>query len=206
MQDSNPLDSEQRTRSTYVKIAKEWSQQHDTQGFWNSELNYFQKILPQGKIFEIGCGGGRDAREFIQRGYSYFGTDVIPEFIEIAKRNVPEGEYEIQDVFHLQNYGKHFDGFWCSAVLLHVPKAKIHTALQSIKQNFSPGTIGFISLKEGTGERMEQRTADDARFFAYYNVDEFKKILEDNGFEVLHIMKNVMSKKVTWLGYFVKVK
>lgn len=102
MQDSNPLDLEQRTRLTYVKIAREWSQQHDTQGFWNSELNYFQKILPEGKIFEIGCGGGRDAREFVQRGYSYFGTDVIPEFIEIAKRNVPEGEYEIQDVFHLK--------------------------------------------------------------------------------------------------------
>lgn len=53
---------------------------------------------------------------------------------------------------------------------------------------------------------MEQRTVDDIRFFVYYNLDEFKKILEDNGFEILHTMKNVMSEKVTWLGYFVKVK
>jgi len=65
--------------------------------------------------------------------------------------------------------------------------------------------IGFVSLKQGSGEKMERRSPRDARFFAYYNKEEFEAILAKNGFEVSEFKLRPMSAKTIWLCFFVRI-
>ena len=169
----------------------------------------FKKLLPEGKILEIGAGGGRDAQELIRLGYDYVGIDVAEKLLAEAQKINPTATFLHQSIYEL-DFPKHaFDGFWTAATLLHIPKSRIKSALRKIHAVIKPRGIGFISIKQGKGERIEQDEpqipGDHRRLFAYYSQNEFKKILEDNSYQVIETHTKPISERTTWLIYFVKV-
>ncbi len=204
---SNLTPQEELTVASYDQHAKQWSSEHDTSDFWKDELDLFQKYLPKGKILEIGCGGGRDAKELIARGYNYIGTDVSEGFVKEAKARLPNTIFLVQSAYDLK-FKNEFDGFWSSATLLHIPHNRINEALKSINKTLKPGAIGFISIKQGIGEQVFDEQLHDgtpiSRFFSFYQPDEFKEILLKNGFETLDSKIRPISVRTTWLIYIVK--
>jgi hypothetical protein len=70
-------------------------------------------------------------------------------------------------------------------------------AISSVLRN---GGIGFIVMKEGEGERIDP---DTGRLFTYYQDDELKTVLEENGFEVLDTGRRD-TEKDNYLIYYVK--
>ncbi len=69
---------EKQTIDAYNTHANQWAQSRRSLGKWSkeNEKNTFQSYLPNGKILEIGSGGGWDAQELIKAGYDYTGTDI----------------------------------------------------------------------------------------------------------------------------------
>jgi len=197
---------EDETLNTYQTTAQQWAGKHATAGFWREEMKIFQRFLPVGKILEVGSGGGRDAKELIAFGYEYTGTDISSNFVEVARRKNPGATFLVQSVYDLEfSEDAQFDGFWASAVLLHIPKTKIGKALQRIRKCVKGGGIGFISLKQGEGERLEADSLKNGRFFSYYTGKEFHEVLLKNGFEVVQMKVHPTSEKTTWLCFFVRV-
>src|SRR5438045_7941708 len=137
------LPDEQETLKTYEIVADIWAKNYSPTGFWKKEIKKFQKFLPEGKILEIGCGSGRDAKELLALGYGYIGTDVSKKLIEAARQTNPTQKFYQQSVYEL-SFDEKFDGFWASKVLLHLPKRRIEEALQKIKSVMILDAIGFI--------------------------------------------------------------
>lgn len=193
---------EKITIETYNTTAKQWSAEHATVGFWKEEMETFSKLLPNGKMLEIGSGGGRDAKQLIALGYEYVGTDISIGLIKVAKTENPAATFLLQSVYDLDFPEEtQFDGFWASAVLLHIPKTRIDGVLQRIRKFMRDGAVGFLSLKQGEGERLEK----DKRFFVYYSAEEFRQVLQRNNFEVVETTVRPMGGKTTWLCFFVRV-
>lgn len=197
---------ESTTHESYDRVAKLWESDHLTKKFWQDNFDRFYKLLPEGKVLEIGCGAGRDAEELVGFGYDYMGTDISANQVELARKNHPGANFEQVSLYDL-DYHELFNGFWCTAVLIHVPKARIDEALQSIHRNMLPKAVGFIAIKEGEGERLEVREElDNAEFlFSYWQNDEFKETLADNSMEVLSQGRMSFSQRTTWLTYHVRV-
>lgn len=198
---------ELETIRTYDNVADEWSDQHHTSGFWANELARFHELLPSGRVIDIGAGGGRDAPGLAELGYEYTGTDVSDKLIRVAKRNNPNQVFLKQNIYELK-FDEKFDGFWCAAVLLHIPKTKIDLALQGIKRVLKPEAVGFISIKEGGGQKMEKETWNDGsqhkRLFVYWSRDEFSGVLERNEFKQVDYFYRPDSVKTRWHCFFVK--
>jgi len=197
---------EQQTIDAYDQNTIAWAGSRNTKVVWGNEKKKFYKYLPKGKIIEVGSGGGRDAKELIAHGYDYTGTDVSKELLEEAKKNNPEATFLLQSVYELDFPDETFDGFWASAVLLHIPKDRIDEALSSIYRILKPGAIGFISLKKGEGERFVEGDhvgIQYKRFFSFFELDEFSKMLKRNSFEILESYVFDHSNK-KWLAFFVK--
>jgi SAM-dependent methyltransferase len=202
---SQLTEEEDLTKNSYNKHANLWAKAHSNERFWSEEMHKFRELLPSGRILEIGSGSGRDAKELLELGYEYVGTDISERLLKQASKNNPGAHFEEASVYDL-NFDKAFDGFWCSAVLVHIPKKRINEALQAIRRNMRLGAIGFISLKEGSGEKIESDTDEDGgqRFFSYWQNKEFKDVLTENGFEVLHEKTKPISERTKWLTYLVK--
>jgi len=201
---------EKQTMKTYDSHAIEWALKHSTERFWGKEMDRFGELLPQGKVLEIGSGGGRDAKELLSKGYEYTGTDVSRGLLDEAKKANPDTTFLQQSVYDLDFPDDTFDGFWASAVLLHIPQKRLNDALVRIHSVVKNGGIGFISIKQGDGEMIEEDEPNiegkRIRFFTYWQDAEFQEALVKNGFEVIESRVRPMCKRTTWLVYFVKVK
>lgn len=190
-----------RTISYYDDNAEDWSSLHfaseDT--YWREQMARYHELLPSGKIIEIGSGSGKDAAALIEMGYEYTGTDASNGLISVAKKRNPSAKFINCTVDKLHFPKGYFDGFWTAATLLHIPKNLIGEALQSIRQVIRPDGIGFISMKAGNGERIDEKTG---RWFSYYSGDEFRDVLEKNKFRIVD-QETKKGDKDWWLIYFV---
>lgn len=196
------------TLASYNIIAPQWAEAHKDPRFWQAELTTFKKYLPSGKVLEIGCGGGRDAEALAALGYEYIGTDISVGLLDVARTRNPNLAFYQQSVHELDFPNNYFDGFWCSATLLHIPRSRIDEALIKIHQVIQPAGIGFISIKHGLGEEIleeEEFEYKFKRYFVYYSEDEFSEILKRNSYGILEVQDRPMSKKTTWLNFFVNL-
>ena len=60
---------EKLTIKSYNEGALDWTREH-SDPYWQEEFIILKKLLPKGKILEVGCGGGRDAKTLIKMGRS----------------------------------------------------------------------------------------------------------------------------------------
>lgn len=199
-----PLTNEEkRTIDYYNQKAEEWVASHggyEEESYWKREIARFHELLPSGKVLEIGSGSGKDALALISLGYKYTGTDASQELIKIAQKRNPRANFLCQEVGDLDFPQETFDGFWIAATLLHIPKTRIDKALSRIKKVVKPGGVGFISMKQGEGEKTDQKTG---RWFAYYSKNEFTEVLERNGFKVVETQIRP-EEEDTWLVFYVR--
>lgn len=201
---------EKTTIDSYNRGAETWSSTHSDSNTWAEEFIEFKKYLPKGHVLEVGCGGGRDAKVLLSMEYKYTGTDIAKEFVRVAKKNNPKGTFLVQSLYNLTFPDNSFDGFWSSAVFLHIPKKKISKALSEIHRVVGKGGVGFIATKKGKGEHvLEEESLDRekyTRFWAFYSKAEFVKILKQNRFKMLSSKVLRKSARTTWLIYFVQVE
>lgn len=195
-----------KTVKYYDENADEWALAHranDPSLYWEDKMKRFNELLPRGKILEIGSGSGKDASYLIKFGYKYTGTDASKGLLSIASAKNPNATFKNIPVQQLSDKfsPNTFDGFWTTATLLHVPKDQIDLALKNIHKVVKDGGIGFITIKEGKGEREDET----GRLFSYYTRQEFSQILKSNGFEVLEFDRKPVTEKTIWLIYFVRV-
>ena len=199
---------EQETIDAYNQNASAFSKSRNKVGAWLEEKQKLKTLLKQGKILDIGCGSGRDAKELINLGFEYIGIDYSEKLLEESRKNNPGVLFLKQSVYELDFPKNSFDSFWACAILLHMPKDKINNALKSIHGVMKTGAIGCITLKKGEGEKFvddDHSGIQYKRFFSFYQQDEFINILNRNNFDVLESYEKDRSNK-KWLVFFVSVK
>ncbi|MFA5991325.1 MAG: class I SAM-dependent methyltransferase [Candidatus Doudnabacteria bacterium] len=201
--------NEQENLETYNQIASGWAATMRSD-FWLKEYENFQKFLPSGKVLDIGCGSGADSLWFTKNNYDYTGVDISETMIRLAKEGNAEANFEVKSFYELDFPPQNFDGFWSACSLIHAEREKIQEVLFGIKRVLKTGAIGFVAVKEGAGEKMAPwQDSGKKRFFVYYGQDEFAKILQTAGFEILQIATRPppdSRQDGTFLVYYVKNK
>ncbi len=205
------MDFKQKTTETYDKIAFGYSAGHFDH-FWVDEFDFYKSMTSGKKVIDLGCGAGRDAAVFVENGFDYTGIDASDGMLKVASERVPKGKFQKMDFGKTIFPDEEFDGFWAAASFLHIPKNDVAGVLQEAKRITKNGGIGFISVKEKNG--MDEGMIDEnkyggiSRYFSFYTQDEFKNLLEQNGFSVVRMSTHTEHdrQKTNWLCYFVKVQ
>lgn len=199
---------EEITLNYYQTNAVEWSKTHLSEGFWDREYKRFHQLLPGGKIIDIGCGTGRDAGPFVKLGFEYLGVDISEKIIGVAKKNNPDLNFSTKSIYDLSAIDDKFDGFIIQAVLVHLPKNRLKYAFENVRSVLKPNAIGWVTIKEGQGERIlvDDRIGckDNKRYWSFFGFVEFKDVLTNNGFELLESYRHNLVPE--WLIYFIKAR
>lgn len=168
----------------YAKNTAELHPQAEAQKFMNT-------LPPHGKILDIGCGPGRDAKVFSDAGYEVVGIDLSPNMVEAAKQNVPKGTFVVMDIEAMDFPKESFDGIWASCVLLHVPKKSLSTIFGMIFLMLKPKGSLYLSVKQGDeGEVIEKdsRYGGQEKFWSYYEKGEMEHYLFVCGFKTNEVV------------------
>ncbi|MCI0622788.1 MAG: class I SAM-dependent methyltransferase [Acidobacteria bacterium] len=168
---SNTTSHDQSTLCFYDKHGEEFYKSTASLNLYELYDPFLRELPPGAQILDAGCGSGRDTKAFLERGYRVSAIDASPQMAQLA--TVLTGKRCEVLSFQEMEFQEEFDGIWACASILHVPKGEIYAVMLRFIQALKPGGIFYISLKEGEGEQI----AEDGRFFNYYTVDSFRKLL-----------------------------
>lgn len=133
---------------------------------------FLREIPAGGIILDAGCGSGRDAKAFKDRGYRISAFDASSELAALATEYLGQPVL-VRTFANLQEVG-FYDGIWACASLLHLPSSRVPDALSRLWRALKPGGTLYLSFKEGQGEREK-----DGRHFTDLDENALRAHLEN---------------------------
>lgn len=104
-------------------------------------------MCPQAKrVLDVGCGSGRhDAFLTDEHGYEVDGLDIQSDFLEIARKRCPNGEFYRGDMASF-NLGKRYDAVLClfSSIGYVRTLDRLNLTARSILRHVAPGGIALM--------------------------------------------------------------
>jgi SAM-dependent methyltransferase len=119
---------------------------------------------------DFGCGSGRDAKYFLDKGYDVDAIDGSKEFCRLA--SVYTGITVKQMLFQELASVNEYDGIWACASILHLQKDDLILVLHKMATALKNTGVIYASFKYGTffGERQ-------GRYFTDFNEERLTEIL-----------------------------
>lgn len=148
----------------------------------------FTALLPaHGAVLDAGCGSGRDAKAFAEQGFQVEAFDASPELAALASQHsglmVKVMRFQDLDV------SARYDGIWCCASLLHVPRAELPEVFMRLGNALKAGGVLYASFKYGQGERQ-----DNGRMFTDMREGEIAELLRGIEGVGLRVMQEWISE------------
>lgn len=188
--------SDNPTIATYDRVAAEFARRNFSH-IHADHLERFARAIDGSapaerfRILDAGCGPGRDSKWFREHGFQVIGVDLSAGMLAEARRRVPDVEFRQADLRSLDFPDGHFDGIWCCASLLHLPRHDVPVVLASFRRLLDHGFL-YVAVKAGQGEEVEERGygAGNPRSFTYFTRHELELYVERAGFEVRQVWES----------------
>ena len=145
-------------------------------------LESFVEALPGPAVLDAGCGPGRDAAFFAERGLEPVSTGLADGMAEYARANRP-GRYCRMDIRHLGFAADTFDGVWCPASVFFVPYEGIGAALAEFERVLRPDGVARVGFELGDG-RLEVEKWGTTTVEYRIPVERAREMLGSAGFDV----------------------
>ena len=152
-----------------------------------NHLRFFLETIEGDDILDLGCGSGRDAEWFSEKGKNVVGIDLSENLLDIAKKKAPNAVFNKMDIRNLGFEKEDFDGIWASGSIHHITKDEAETVLEELHHILKHQGLLYVSVKKGKGERYvrDGRIEEGKRFFSFYEEDELNKLISKAGFEII---------------------
>lgn len=199
-----PLDPFELNRATYDQIASRFAEV-------NAEMpDDLKKAASQllvcikgstGLILDVGCGTGRDLTWFSTQGVRVVGVDL--SFGMLLHARIISPAHLLQMDMRALGFDENtFNGIWCAASLLHIPKRYVPSVLWEMARVLVPGGVLYLSIKKGSGEMIEREsyTGTRERFFNLFEMEELERLLREAGFQVIGTHER--KAMYTWMWVF----
>jgi len=188
-----------QTIATYNLIAPDYklTATPEMRAWEEQSMRRFSGYLAGKRVLVPGCGDGRDSRFLASLGMSVTSSDLSEAMLKIARAQDPKGVYRLMDLRDIARSDGPYDGIFASGCLYHLTKPEFAQCIQSCRTLLSSAGVLYFNMKEGQGERFEEKPGPrypggaeareklrGKRFYGYYQHEELRNVLE--GFEILH--------------------
>ena len=127
---------------------------------------FLDRLSRRAEILELGCGGGRDAKAMIERGFRVDPTDGVRAMADKAAERIGRPVRVMR--FDELDADAAYDAVWANASLLHVPFPALAGVLSAVHRALRPGGLAFASFKAGPALGRDRF----GRYFNYPSKDE----------------------------------
>lgn len=126
------------------------------------------RIVPGMRIFDAGCGGGRNLVHFLREGYEIFGVDNDPRAVESIRQlapHLPSGNFRVERLEAISFPAKFADVVLSSAVL-HFARddGQFGAMLRGSWRVLKPGGLFFCRLASSIGMEHRVQRIEGRRF------------------------------------------
>jgi SAM-dependent methyltransferase len=179
-------DSEEDTIGYYERQAEAFAAQTASLDLEPLYQRFLRHVRPGGRILDAGCGPGRDALAFAERGYQVVAFDASEAMVQLARERVGGRANVHLMKFQEMERQDEFDGIWACASLLHVQRTSFTTVAAHLAQALKPGGAWYMSFKTGSGERFA-----DGRLFVDHDEETLRLSLKATPVEMIETWMSV---------------
>lgn len=158
------------TLEYYDKNAEQFVASTTSVDFHKTQERFLRYLDLGSRILDLGCGSGRDARYFLEKGYQVDATDGSAEICRLASEYT--GIPVKQMLFTELDAEEEYDGIWACASILHLSEEELRDVMHRIEKALKIGGIFYTSFKYGdfAGER-------NGRYFRDFTEESFQEFL-----------------------------
>lgn len=140
--------------------------------FLLTQERFLTKLAIGACILDFGCGSGRDAKYFLDKGYQVEAIDGSEELCKMASGYT--GIRVKQMLFEELDEFEKYDGIWACSSILHLEKRALKDVLKKMARALKANGIVYTSFKYGDfeGER-------NGRYFTDFTKEAFGEYLRE---------------------------
>lgn len=186
----------------YNRRAREWDEARGRSLFERPWLDRFLALVPHaGSVLDIGCGGGEPiSRYVLGQGRALTGVDSSAPLIALCRARFPDAVFEIGDMRRL-DLGQRFDGLIAWDSFFHLDADDQRRMFPRFAAHAAPGAALLFTSGPHAGEAIGEFHGDPL-YHASLDPEEYRSLLQTNGFEVIDMMAEDPScgRHTVWLA------
>jgi len=189
------MDKYKITFETWNKLADLYQQKFMDLEIYNSSYDAFLSYLKKedSSVLEIGCGPGNITKYLFSKNQKLDidATDIAPNMVELAKKNVAEASYQVLDCRNLNQIQKKYDGIMCGFCLPYISQEDVLKLIVDCKALLNENGILYLSAIEGSYQKSGYQTGGtgDQTYTYYYESEFLESNLKINNFEILDVLR-----------------
>lgn len=173
-------------RKGYDKIGERYLKDRDQ----FKSLPYLEKLnsllKPDSLILDIGCGAGKPVAEYLMnQGHRVIGIDISKKQIELARKHIPQGEFEAKDMANLKEAQYEVDAVVSFYAIFHIPREKHEALFRKIYSFLPKGGYLLVTMGSSEWEGTEADFHGVEMFWSHFDAKKNRQLIEGVGFEIL---------------------
>ncbi len=188
------MDKEQESLLTWNKVAKNYQDKFMNLDLYNDSYDIFLDLIrkPNATILEIGCGPGNISKYLLSKkaDLKIKGIDISENMIELARKNIPNAEFEIMDCREIDSMNNKYDAIICGFCIPYVSEADSLKLIVNCNNLLNDSGILYLSFVAGDYKNSGFITGSsgDRTYFYYHSLDTLKKVLKANSLKANKVL------------------
>lgn len=188
------MDPYEKTFNTWDSLAYLYQDTFMKLDIYNESYDLFCSYLHKKKptILEIGCGPGNITKHLLDKhpNYRILATDVAPNMVRLAKKNVPKASFQKLDCRYLLSLKKSFDGIMCGFALPYLTDIDAKKFIEDSHKILNEDGVLYVSFVDGNYEDSEfMERGHEGIYFYYHELSRIETTLINQGFTILQSLK-----------------
>ncbi len=181
----------------FDEFAEEYASRFDGINSYYNQLSYFVNQIKTANpsVLELACGPG-NVTKFLKNRLPeshILAVDLAPNMIGLARKILPEVDFQVMDVRNISELDGIFDAVMCSFCLPFLSKLDAAKLIADCAALLVEGGVIYLSTMEGDEKRAGfEKTSFSGEteiYFNYHKQTELHEVFEKCGFKVLLLDK-----------------
>lgn len=185
------MNHNEETFATWNKIADLYQEKFMDLDLYDSTYDAFCDLVTtqSASILELGCGPGNITRylQKVRPDFKILGTDVAPNMLELARKNVPTARFEEMDAREIGTLKQSFDGIVCGFCLPYISSSEAKKFIVDSHKALNERGAIYLSFVAGDESLSGYKTGSsgDRIYFHFHPLESVLSSLKNAGFENL---------------------